>query len=347
MQRTSAAGRIEALDYLRGFFIFIIIIDHLWRWPNLFQLVSGRGELWVSAAEGFVIISGLLVGYIRGYKGIKKPFQEICKKLIARGVMLYIWAFITTILLVTASWLLTFRSNIAYIPYSRFDWPNILHDTFMLNYTHDLSHFLYLYAIFLVLAPILIWLLRHKLWWVGALTSIGMYGTGLAWSMEWMQWQALFFLPAIAGFYLDDIIGIGIRIPKSAVRSFIAISLLSVILSAILVLPQTPGEYHIDIFAREPLAPGRVLLSFIWFLTFAFIFNKALPWLEKTIGWLLMPFGTRSLTAYIVHSLPLMLIAFITPPTTSFWINTFIAIFAALMTWAIVKIPGINHIIPR
>src|SRR6476659_812915 len=123
-ETTKVSKRIEALDYLRGFFILVIIIDHMWRWPNLFQYVSGRGELWVSAAEGFVMISGLLVGYVRGRKGMKKPFAEISKKLITRGLMLYVWAFITTIILVSATWYLTFRSNIAYVPYAKSDWLN-------------------------------------------------------------------------------------------------------------------------------------------------------------------------------------------------------------------------------
>ena len=63
MKPTTATNRrLLALDYLEVF-IVVIIVDHLWRWPNLFQFVSGRGELWASAAEGFVIISGLLIGY--------------------------------------------------------------------------------------------------------------------------------------------------------------------------------------------------------------------------------------------------------------------------------------------
>ena len=82
MRVVAAVSRMLALDYLRGFFIVIIVIDHLWRWPNMFEYVSGRGELWASAAEGFVIISGLLVGYVRGYKNRNQPLLEVSKKLI-------------------------------------------------------------------------------------------------------------------------------------------------------------------------------------------------------------------------------------------------------------------------
>jgi hypothetical protein len=341
------AGRIEALDYLRGFFILVIIVDHLWRWPNLFQYASGRGELWVSAAEGFVMISGLLVGYVRGYKGLKKPFAEISKKLIARGLMLGIWAIITTILIVTASWTLVFRSNIAYVPIAQFDWWNLIVKSLTLQYTHTLSHFLYLYALFLVAAPLLVWLLRRRQWWIGGVISVGLFVLGTFWKIESLQWQLLFFLPAIAGFYLDSIIAYCRRIPPWLIWTFISVGAASVIWSALVVLPIAPGWYHTHLFSREPLAPARIGLAVVWFITLAYLFNKGLQWLEHSVGWLLMPFGTRSLTAYIVHSLPLMLIALFIPATNSFILNSLIAALAILATWTILKIPNLNKVIPR
>ena len=344
---TLASKRIEALDYLRGFFILVIIIDHLWRWPNLFQFASGRGELWVSAAEGFVIISGLLVGYVRGRKGLKKSFAEISKKLVLRGLMLYAWTLITAFTLVAATWYLSFKSSIAWVPYEKFDWLNVIRDTLTLNYAHTLTHFLYLYAIFLVLSPVLIWLLRRGLWWVGALMSIAMWWYGFTFDNEWMQWQVIFFIPAIAGFYLDQIIAFFRRVPSIVIWLFVLFGLGSIIASAVIVMPNDPGMYKQGIFSREPLGIARIALSFVWFVTLAWLFNKILPLLEKTVGWLLLPFGTRSLTAYIVHSFVLMAVALVLPTLDGFWLNTLVACAAILLTWAIVIVPGINRIVPR
>jgi hypothetical protein len=122
-----SAGRIIALDYLRGFFIVVIIIDHLWRWPNIFQYMTGRGELWVSAAEGFVMISGMLVGYIHGYKKRQLPLSGIAAKLIQRGLMLYIWMCITTVFLVATTWYAQFKGNVAHVPIPVGDWQALLH----------------------------------------------------------------------------------------------------------------------------------------------------------------------------------------------------------------------------
>ena len=63
----SKRRRIFELDLLRGFFVVIIIIDHLQLWPSPLRYLTGEGRLWVTAAEGFFLISGLLVGYIRGF----------------------------------------------------------------------------------------------------------------------------------------------------------------------------------------------------------------------------------------------------------------------------------------
>lgn len=348
MSSTSAVSkRIEALDYLRGFFILVIIVDHLWRWPNLFQYISGRGELWVSAAEGFVIISGLLVGYIRGRKGLKKSFREITQKLILRGGLLYIWTLITACIFVAATWYLTYRSNTAFIPYAHGDWWNVMRDTVTLNYAHLLTHFLYLYAIFLVLSPILIWLLRQGMWWVAVTISAAGWLFGYILDIEWLQWQVLFFVPATVGFYLDSIITYSRKLPSAVISTFMTAALASIVLSAMIILPYDPGTYTLDTFSREPMSIARILLSFVWFIALAWLFNKILPWLEKYAGWLLMPFGTRSLTAYIVHGFVLMLIALLFPTSTSLLLNTLYVCIAVLGTWIIVRSPSINRFIPR
>jgi len=84
---TRAIGRIQELDLLRGYFIAVILIDHIQRWPSFYTYLTGQGRLWVSAAEGFFIISGLLIGYLRGYKARHHPLAVVTKKLTCRHVI--------------------------------------------------------------------------------------------------------------------------------------------------------------------------------------------------------------------------------------------------------------------
>lgn len=354
MQKTEIkkSTRLYTLDYLRGFFILVIIVDHLWRWPNLFQYISGRGELWVSAAEGFVAISGLLVGYVRGKKSLQAPMATISKKLISRGLVLYLWMLITSVFLIAITWIFTFKGNVAYIPYEQGDWSAALMGILRLDYVHTLTHFLYLYAIFLVLSPLAIIALRKRAWWAVGVVSVLLWVVGWYQQIEWLQWQILFFVPVIIGFYLDNVVAFFTRISKKQ-RAYIyvpliAVTLATMITSAAIILPNQPGMYIESIFTKDPaISIWRILLSFIWISGLYALFNILLPYIKKPLGWLLTTLGERSLTAYIVHIIPVMLCQLFIPQFDNIAINTLLTLGCILATWAILKIPGINKVIPR
>lgn len=347
----SAAARFLALDYLRGFFIVVIIIDHLWRWPNILQFISGRGELWSSAAEGFVIISGLLIGYIRGYKNRDLPLWDVTKKLWKRGVTLYLWMIITTTLLVSASWFFSFRGNIAAVPIAAGDWGALIWSMLRLDYAHTLTHFLYLYAIFLALSPLVIWLFRHGKAWIVFVVSWVLWYVGYRIDLEWLIWQVLFFVPAIVGWYLKPLLAAHLRLPQkwqlTISFSTIAITLASMIASALVILPHDPGSYENTLFGKDPVTLATVLISFLWFYGLVQLFHLALPFLQRWLEWLLLPFGQRSLTAYILHALPLMAIQFLFDSTNNIWINTLYTVACIVATRLLLAIPHVNRVVPR
>ena len=347
-----SAGRIIALDYLRGFFIVVIIIDHLWRWPNIFQYMTGRGELWVSAAEGFVMISGMLVGYIHGYKKRQLPLSGIAAKLIQRGLMLYIWMCITTVFLVATTWYAQFKGNVAHVPIPVGDWQALLHQIIKLDYVHTLTHFLYLYAIFLVAAPCVLWLLRrNKKWLVVALSAVFWF-IGFQTSIEWLQWQVLFFIPSVFGYYFDTAFAwYRSRTPKARLAlRLVPIFILAItfLTSLVAVLPHEPGTYIHAVFNRRPLLTlPTILLSFVWFFGLLSLFQYIMPFLKKSFSWLLPLFGERSLTAYILHTIPLVICQMLFASSTNFWVNTLLTISCVIGTWILLKIPFINKLIPR
>ena len=81
MAKRATSRRIIEFDLLRGFFIMVITLDHLAYWPSPLAFFSGKGWLWVSSAEGFFLISGFLIGFIRAYKGRHKDLWQITKSL--------------------------------------------------------------------------------------------------------------------------------------------------------------------------------------------------------------------------------------------------------------------------
>lgn len=344
-----------ALDYLRGFFIVVIIIDHLWRWPNLLAAFTGEGRLWVSAAEGFVIISGLLVGYIRGHKNREQPFLEVAKKLLSRAFLLYAWFILMTLVYTAVVWYAPLVAAMPWMDITKGDWTTLIWQTATFNTAQIWVHFLYLYAIFLALTPIAIWLLRKN----AALALVAIitvsYIIGKYMNIEWLEWVPVFFLPTIAGYYLPTIQTWWSQQTANVRRKQLWLlhgltgtTLVVSIITTYLIADNSAAMWLNDFFSKEfTLDFWRIILSFVWFVSFVLVFNKILPWLEKYTGWLLLPFGTRSLTAYIAHGSVVALLGLIFIDRGNIWYNTALGIIAILGVWTLLRLPIIHRILPR
>lgn len=351
----ASASRILALDYLRGFFIVVIIIDHLWRWPNLLSVFTGEGKLWVSAAEGFIIISGLLVGYIRGYKNRDQPLFTVSKKLFRRALLLYVWFVGMTLLYTALIWYVPAASPQPWIEIPMGNWQELITLTLQMNNAHIWVHFLYLYAIFLALTPIAVWLFRRGMAY--AVVGFALAGSivGLHYGIEWMQWLPLFFLPAVAGYYLPAIQKWWSRqTPRTRARQSVALygfTAVTLLLSAIciFIIPDNPIALFLNnLFSKEfSLDIWRSLLALICFIAFALAFNRLLPWLTRWTTWLLLPFGHRSLTIYIVHGAILFAISFFFADSSNILYNTTLGIVAVTASLLLVQNRIVQKLIPR
>lgn len=354
-QSIPARSRFHVLDHLRGYFIVIIIIDHLSRWPSLLSVISGKAWLWVTAAEGFVAISGLLVGYVRGFKNQSRPLKEVSQKLISRGLLLYLWAIIGTILYTAIVWYVPLQGGAPGLPIAKGDWWTLLWQAVTLQYTFVWVYFLSLYAVFLVASPIAIWLLRQNKAWLVALLSFGLLVLGWYTQSALLQWQFLFFIPVIVGYYLDPLMRwwTGLRsIRRRAViaitLSATAITLTTSILATFYpaILGSVAASLN-SLFEKDTISLWRAATAFLWFSGFIFLFYLGHRFLNRYLGWLLQPIGTTSLTAYFVHGLVVAMISFLTVASSNLIVNTALGITAILAVWAILKIPGINRVIPR
>lgn len=353
--KKESSDRVLALDYLRGFFIVVIIVDHLWRWPNLLSVFTGEGRLWVSAAEGFVIISGLLVGYIRGRKNRDQPLATVSKKLFRRALLLYAWFIGMTLIYTACTWYIPAVSAQPWIEIPKGNWYELITLTLQTKNAHIWIHFLYLYAIFLALTPIAIWLFRRRAAYVVALLSFIGSIIGVRYNIEWMEWLPLFFLPAIAGHYLPTIQQWwhhqAPRIRRRQLATLYGFTACVLIVSSVFIflIPDQPVAMLFNaLFDKEFSFNGlRITLALICFVAFALAFNHILPWLERWTSWLLLPFGRRSLTAYIIHGAIICLIGFAFVDSTNIAYNTALGVTAVIATLVLLRIPLIARIIPR
>ncbi|NLA43128.1 succinyl transferase OpgC [Candidatus Saccharibacteria bacterium] len=363
-----AKRRIFELDLLRGLFIIIIIIDHLQFWPSPLRYITGEGRLWVTAAEGFFLISGLLIGYIRAYKGKSKSLRDISVLLSKRAGLLYLWGVMITLAVTLFALFVGGHELLPKLPSSEqltspatFIWSIL-----SMQYFNDWIYFLRLYAIMLLATPIFLWILRKGYDRIIPFIIVTLYIAGFAIPEGSLQWQALFFGAALIGYRLEDIkswMQNNPAIRKILSFSVIALTLVTMTISFFFVHGWVKVEdphwdlmdrdtyvdirTHIDpFFTLSPLAPGRVMLAFLWFAGLLLAFNLLSRQIMKTFGWLLIPLGEKSLSAYCLQALILPIVVVVLAPSGELF-NTTIGILVVLAIWWLLRIKWVGKIIPR
>lgn len=280
---------------------------------------------------------------------------SITKKLIHRALLLYVWFVGMSILYTVILWNVTLIGPVPWEKIGKNQWNDLLLPTITFEYAHIWVHFLYMYAIFLALTPIAVWLLRR-----GASSLIVLLVTlgfivGKLNAIEWMEWLPIFFLPTIAGFFLPSIQRKWSSFNKrrrhkllTILYTFTAITLISSITTTF-IIPDHPISIILNgMFSKDTtIHVSRILLSFIWFTALVCIFNQFLPTLKRWLSWLLLPLGTSSLSAYILHGLVIIVIGLLFEVSTNIVINTFLGVVSILMVNVLLRTPLVKKIIPR
>lgn len=351
-----------AIDLLRGYFLFVIIIDHLGRFPGLFDLLTGQGVLWVSAAEGFFFVSGMMVGLVRGRNMLNKSMGEVSKKLLMRGLKLYFWAIGLTILFSLVGFAAISNPHLkSGLTNDRNIW-HLIWQTATLYYSYGWSDFLQHYAIYLALSPIVVWLLREKRWLIVAA------GSFLVWLLRgnniYAAWQILFFAGTIVGFYLPDIEHFCRRLSgqtqKVIFGLLICTSVITLLASILIVHGQSITflkSYHTYLahlnqlttpyFLRAGMHLPRLGLFALWFATAYGLIRKFEKPLMDKVGDFFVPLGQNSLYVYIVQAIFIFFLDLITPVTTGFFINIITNALMVGAIWLMVKKRFLFRLIPR
>lgn len=306
--------RILTFDLMRGYFLSVILFNHLQFYPNGLDALTGRGVLYASTAEGFFVVSGIVLGIVRGRKLLHLPFWTSAKLLWKRAFQLYITSIILTLLFTVVGQFFLGNEGLKYGIYT--DWNNwwqLLWHTINLSYTYGWADFLRLYAIFIFFAPFALWLLRKGWWYVLIAISLAV------WALypfmpnnpviaQPFSWQFIFFAGFTIGFYWETILkawrNLAIRTRKTIGWSFVAVFAVTVFTSALLVFghelggtlgAQLNNAHRVveQYFNKDALPMTRILLGTIWFWGLFYLFRRYEAWIIKRLGWLLLTFGDR------------------------------------------------------
>lgn len=364
--------RVAAFDLMRGYFLICIILDHLYYFPNGLGLLSMRGELFVSAAEGFFLISGIVLGIVRGAKLIDKPFRVGASLLLKRSLQLYLTYIILAIFFTLIGWWFFManpglKEGIADPSTSIF---TVIWQTISFQYLYGWADYLRLYCLFLLFSPIVLWLLRAGRWWIVLAVSFAVWlfvpETPYPQSIftQPYKWQLLFFAGLVIGFHWPQLTAWWRKIPlmwrRLSVATLVSAAVLTVAGNILLAFG---GKYSHDLylvtaplrdmlqqnyFDKENLPFARVGLFMLWFWAAFWFFNRFQAHIVKFFGWILLPFGTNSLYVYTVHAfLVFFLHLMVQSGSTNFWINMPLSVGAIAVIWIMIRYKVLFKIIPR
>ena len=194
------------LDLLRGYCVFAMTVDHLDA-PTWFYAFTGGNRFFVSAAEGFLFISGLVMGVV--YRPIveRSGLKGAAAKALKRSLLLYV---VTVGATLGFMWL----SSRLGLPWSvGVDVLDAVPRVLTLRRTFYLTDVLLLYTFLIAVAPVAFFLLRRGQSWLllglvwGVWAAHQIKPIDMPWPSEdgafyyIAAWQVLFFTGLTMGWH--------------------------------------------------------------------------------------------------------------------------------------------------
>lgn len=198
--------RLELLDGMRGYFLVFMMLNHLTFAGGYLLVKINHGELgYVQDAQGFVFLSGLLVGMVYARRMIKEGYAAGARKIRKRAFEIYRYA-AACLLAVMAFGFVLSASATYWEPWL---WDLANHDplyalaSLLLLYQPTYMDILPQYIVYMLVSPPLIWLCVTGRWmWVAALSAavwitvqLGLHfplASGMRAALDWVHEGEMF-----------------------------------------------------------------------------------------------------------------------------------------------------------
>ncbi len=363
-------GRDTRLDLLRGFCLFVMAIDHIGVFgpDSWLYVVTGKGEFFISAAEGFVLISGLVMGIVYGKVVAKEGLKVAASKIFNRVIKLY-W--------LTVGLTLFFSALAMYTPlklWAERDWLTVkdpielIVGALTLHVAFHGSSIMVMYVLFLALAPLAlyafsqgkVWLVLSISWlvWLGNMFYPNQFTVPFESNFPFAAWQTIFITALTVGYYKKQVFNL--LKDKWRVAYYVGISALALFLLGCFILDKS-GQAQDSFIGSEGYKQLMADMSDKGKLPLPRLFGVALffqalyllvSWLwvpiQKAIGWFMIPIGEAGLYVFSLHLVLIVLVynipGFMELPYLLYGIAELAAV---SLLWLAVKKRFLFNIIPR
>jgi hypothetical protein len=374
------------LDFMRGLIMIYLVVVHM-EYFSLFSLPAWERLGLVSSAEGFVLLSGLVVGLVYGRRAKTEGLMSAAKKLWQRAFQLYrvnLFVILSIALLgllpfinvydITHWWVPGNRAQAYYLyPADTAPWWEWIWKALTLQIGPHQYQVIGLYVVLLSLAPLAILLLLRGNWFWILLVSwlvyisnlflvIRLTPTKFELGFPILTWQLLFFNGLVIGFYHKQILNWLLADRNRWVGWLAGLTCLGFMFLAFNNpyamfwpwehLSFVPSDIFQSIYAfwfnKTLLGPGRLVNNAALFITMYILLSRFWIIFNKALGWFLIPLGQASLYVFTVHVYIILLV--INLPIQihgSFVWGTVIHGGALLLIWLMVKYRVLYKWIPR
>ena len=350
------SNRDLRLDFLRGYFVIMMTVDHMGTYSSWTRpFVWGR-QLWFNAATGFILISGVVFGMQYRERVREKGWHWAVSHVSRRSLKLYLIVVVGQIVLATTDFVLrAWRGRPSTVPTN---YRELIEGAiFQIHYTHWSFDLLPLYALLLLWGLGVVYLLENGRWKFVFFGSLSLW---YAWHLQpesfrvfvinfrFAAWQFLFTIGVLGGYYRRRLSRWRGRIPvPNALLLFITA------LPLIITFSIKYWDAHFDWYApsdwfiyldglmtHDALTFARIV-AVVWFFVVVYeVVNLFWRPLDKLLGWLILPLGQNALLAYILQGVLnyaiLRLPGYPFEGIGSAWMGV-VHVTAVLIVWAVTK----------
>lgn len=339
-------GRDLRIDWLRGFCLFAMAIDHIGG-ESFLYIFSGRLNFYISAAEGFYFISGLTLGILASHQTLLQSIERILSRLLVlyRTAILIALGFMTLSLLGLEVW---------YDPWDKKQ--NLLEfvaGVLTLQDGYNGSEILGLYILYMLFAPLAFWFLYRKKSWLVVLVSGVVYvfsqvfpdvvGVPIASIFTAAAWQVLFFGGLVVGFHRLELAQFWAKRPR--LRDGLGVWVLLSAGALVVVhaqdwLPWLDKAVLGDELTTAMVWP-RLLLVALYLQAFYIFITWFWQPLNRAVGWFLIPLGSASLwtfTGHLMVMVPLYNLLDYWEVTQNPWLGTGLQLLALWTIWGSIQL---------
>lgn len=348
----SHAGKRDLrVDFIRGFVMLVLISVHI-QMTSVYNYIAWERFGLVTGAEGFVLLSGLILGMLSKMRMEHDGFGSTVNKQFNRAFLLYKTSLVVilTVLLIDFIPFIDAKEAMTFTTYGGKVYnlyPDLAlfgqyHDKiiakfFLLRYGPHQFQILGLYVVLLLLSPFVLWLLSKQrvgvvlsLTWIIYFANNGFHvrpiGAQFEYAFPVLSWQVLFVNGLVIGYYRNEIWNF-FHSKKGAVLFWFIFTLflgflfftynnpipqLSNSMKLHFIEPEIFRSIYKTYFDKNTLGIGRLINDFSILVVSYAMLSYLWKPINKMFGWFFIPIGQASLYVFILHVYACIIIANIT-----------------------------------